>query len=74
MSGHQRENLFDAVQPGGKRVDFRWHRVQSEGGARGAGHAEAAHQRFRAMMPGAHGDTLAVQQGCDVMRMRIAAS
>ena len=59
------------LRPVGERVDLLRQGIQGERGACGARDAEPSHQRLRAMMPGAHGDALAVQQGGDVMGMRL---
>ncbi len=57
------------VNPRSQRVEIRFGVVGSQRGAGGGGNSEAFHGGLRAMVPGADGDAVHVEQSADVMRM-----
>ena len=67
---HQAKNSRTRSSAVGQRVDLLMRGVDAETGARGAVHAQPAHQRLGAMMAGAHRDALPVEQCRHVVRVR----
>ena len=61
--------LLDLVQPVDQAVDLLGDRVEVEARARRRGDAEARHQRLRAVVAGADGDALPVEDLGDVVRV-----
>src|SRR5687768_15498128 len=55
-SAHESVNLFGRI-------------IEREGSARSCRNTETFHQRLGAMMAGANGDTFAIEDGADVVRM-----
>src|SRR6476659_8193982 len=58
-----------ALDPADQRVDIRLIAIEPEARPRGGGHAERVHQRLRAVVAGADGDVLFVEDGAEVVRM-----
>src|SRR6202050_3161699 len=63
------EDLLHFAEAGDQRVDSLFGVVESDRGARGGGYAEPLQHRLRAVMPGAHGDALAVEDGAHIVRV-----
>src|SRR5512143_1133454 len=68
------ENLLCLVHAFDERVDVRRIVVDVERSSRRSGNVEPAHQRLRAMVAGTNADTIAVENGREIVRMHIAHS
>src|SRR5919106_1766461 len=61
------ETLDHPAQARRERVDLAFGVVEGERGPRGGGNPEPVHHRHRAMVAGAHGDAVEVQERADVV-------
>src|SRR4051812_30985962 len=66
------EDFHDLLHGADEAVNFGLRVVEGEGGARGGGHAEVLHDGLRAVVAGANGYALLVENRAHVVRVNVA--